>query len=120
MSAVPKPEIVRAPGFLEWLQGFPCDVCVHCAKVGLLTEALRACGPSHAAHFQTKRNAGDKQNAVPMGWRHHRLQHDQGIETFQREFGYDFQARATYWWNRWIREAEPFLFEGEPCVESSS
>lgn len=96
----------RVPGFLAWLRGFPCDICVGLAKdPSDLKRRLLECGKTHAAHLPRTRNHGDPNNVVPLGARHHDEQHKKGAKTFQAEYGYDAEARAAYWWERWLRDA---------------
>ena len=75
---------------LRWIQMQPCCVC--------------GGWPSEAAHAKSRGAGGTAEDMVPMCTRHHREQHDTGIETFQERHGVNLaEIAAKYagrWWDR--------------------
>ena len=74
-----------------------------CLLVG--APSARCAGRVEAAHVESKaRGAGDAGNLAPLCLRHHREQHDYGIQSFQREYGVNLRLCAGDYWLRFERE----------------
>lgn len=52
-------------------------------------------GPIEAAHTKSRGAGGSRRDMVPLCARHHRRQHDRGIQTFEHETGVDLRAAAA-------------------------
>lgn len=58
--------------------------------------AWRRCeGEIEAAHVRSRGAGGDRRDLVPLCSRHHRQQHDVGIETFQKIYALNLGAHAA-------------------------
>jgi 5-methylcytosine-specific restriction endonuclease McrA len=65
---------------VEWMQGLPCAAC--------------GARPSECAHVRSRGAGGDWRDVVPLCMTCHRLQHEEGVHTFQRRRGLDLRALA--------------------------
>ena len=70
----------ESPARVKWVNMQPCVVC--------------GGWPCEAAHVTSKAAGGTADDLVALCARHHRLQHDMGIETFQAEYRVDLEGAA--------------------------
>ena len=94
MKPVPRPVILRDPPRRAWIRDQACCVC----PPGKQSE------PTECAHVHTKRNAGDDHNLIPLCRRHHREQHQLGVETFAHRNGVDLEKSAAWYWDAYDKE----------------
>ena len=94
MKPIPKPVIVYDPPRRAWIRGQPCCVC----------EPGKQASATECAHVQTRRNAGDHENLVPICVVHHREQHRLGIKSFARVHRVDLEAVAQRYHRDYDRE----------------
>ena len=77
----------RDPGYLARIRGMPCTI---------LTHSTGTCsGITEPAHVRIRGAGGDDVgNVIPLCQRHHRIQHDAGIQTFQLMYNIDMAEIA--------------------------
>ena len=100
MTAAPKPEILREPGFLAWLRWQRCVVCEH---LGLRQETS-----SDPAHTPKTRIHGDV--AVSLCRHHHNEEERLQPAAFWAKYGLDpFMVFAALY-ARFLREQAAIAF----------
>lgn len=79
------PHLVDGP-YREWIRSLTCEA----------VESGGCNGTVQAAHVRTRGAGGaDRGNLVPLCAKHHGLQHDMGIKSFQAAYGLDMKAIAA-------------------------
>ena len=83
------------PGYLQYVRGFVC--CVPGCDTGARIQ-------THHIRKGTNTAAGVKphdRHAVPMCAIHHSKYHDDGHQSFERNYGIDLMAIANQLWRSW-------------------
>jgi hypothetical protein len=84
---------VRSKEYRDWIRGFVCCIGHGCE------------GATEAAHFDSAGGKGmatkvSDEYIIPLCYRHHRIQHQIGWSTFQREYKINALEIAEYCWRR--------------------
>jgi hypothetical protein len=61
----------------DWIRAQPCMCC-----------AVGFSRPSEAAHVRSRGAGGTSKDLVPLCRKHHQMQHDMGVHTFAKQFGF--------------------------------
>lgn len=96
MTAVPKPQRVRDPDYLDWIRTRPC-------LLFLLPGGGCTWGDSDPAHVKSRGAGGGDDTVVPLCRKHHREQHQLGVKSFERKYGLDLQGEARRLRAAWLR-----------------
>lgn len=90
-------------GFLDWLHSLGCSV--------------PSCGAAdiEAAHATSRGAGGTWEDLLPLCTRHHRMQHDKGVKSFERYVGFSLEDVAASVHQRW----RAFAGETEWPVENN-
>lgn len=72
---------------VEWTQAQPCVIC--------------GATPCEVAHIKSRGAGGSADDTIPLCTRHHREQHDAGIETFASRYGCNLEAWAARVARQW-------------------
>jgi hypothetical protein len=91
-----RPPEKDAPGFLQWIRGRNC----------VLADTGKCDGKIVAAHvdYAGGKGMGTKvadRYAVPMCWRHHAEQHNEGWASFERHHKITALSLSSVYWSMW-------------------
>jgi hypothetical protein len=92
----------RDPEYCAWIRLFSCPFDRSRmrfdppeSELGWILLHKECDGPIECAHVKSRGAGGDDRgNTIPLCRRHHREQHDKGMASFQRLYGFDLAALA--------------------------
>lgn len=104
----------RDPEYCAWIRTLTCPFNRERmrfdppeSEIGWILFHKDCGGPVECAHVVSRGAGGDDRgNTIPLCRKHHREQHDKGMESFQRLYGFDLAAIATQLEARWVRQQE--------------